>query len=76
MSPEELFPKVPLVPSGALCCNCGRWSVAAVACRHIERMSGAGVTLYACPDCLPIVGIGPTNNDVIHSIPPQRGHTA
>ncbi|WP_405817283.1 hypothetical protein OG241_22420 [Streptomyces sp. NBC_01390] len=76
MTAEELFPEVSPTPSGALCCHCGRWSVAAVACRHIERVSGPGVTLYACPECLPVVGVGPTGNDVIHGIPSLRKRTA
>lgn len=35
------------------CCRCERITVTPVAVRHIERTSGPGVTLYACPDCAP-----------------------
>jgi hypothetical protein len=33
----------------AQCCVCGEWSRAALPVRHVERPSGAPVTLYACP---------------------------
>lgn len=35
--------------SGARCCRCKRWTYAPVPVRYIERQSGPGVTLYACP---------------------------
>jgi len=59
----------PPSPFEAPCCRCERWTGAAVACRFIERASGPGVTLYACPDCVLTVGVGPTTDDVIHSTP-------
>ncbi|WP_167350592.1 hypothetical protein [Streptomyces yangpuensis] len=34
-------------------------TVAPVAVRHIERASGPGVTVYACPDCAPLLTPGP-----------------
>ncbi|MHC5907879.1 hypothetical protein ACVNF4_28910 [Streptomyces sp. S6] len=42
------------------------------ACRHIQRASGPGVTLYACPDCVVIVGVGAVADDVmgLPSTPP------
>ncbi|HEY8977995.1 MAG TPA: hypothetical protein VIU15_00240 [Streptomyces sp.] len=52
-------------PFRAPCCHCGRWSSAAIACRHIERASGPGFTLYACPDCVVIVGVGAVADDVL-----------
>ncbi|GAA2781686.1 hypothetical protein GCM10019017_28280 [Streptomyces showdoensis] len=36
-------------PSGAVCCRCKRWTYAPMEVGYIERASGAGVTLYACP---------------------------
>ncbi len=41
------------------CCRCERMTVAPVAVRHIERASGPGVTVYACPDCAPLLTPGP-----------------
>lgn len=38
---------------------CERETVAPVAVRYIERESGPGVTLYACPDCAPHLAPGP-----------------
>lgn len=40
----------PTGPSGAVCCYCQRWTYAPVEVRHIERPSGPGFTLFACPD--------------------------
>lgn len=34
----------------AHCCRCERWTGTPVEVRYIERASGPGVTLYACPD--------------------------
>jgi len=56
----------PPAPFGAVCCRCERWSSAAIACRHIERASGAGLTLYACPDCVVIVGVGAVADDAMN----------
>ncbi|WP_338684809.1 hypothetical protein QD712_30200 [Streptomyces acidiscabies] len=50
---------------GAHCCRCERWTLAPVICREIERMSGPGVTLYACPDCILVVGVGPASYDPV-----------
>jgi hypothetical protein len=42
-----------------VCCRCQRESEAAVPVRDIERVSGPGFTLYACPDCVHLVPPGP-----------------
>jgi len=55
----------PPAPFVAVCCRCERWSSAAIPCRYIERASGPGVTLYACPDCVVIVGVGAVADDVL-----------
>ncbi|MFE4594144.1 hypothetical protein [Streptomyces laurentii] len=44
-TPAEATP----TPSGATCCRCKRWTYAPVEVGYIERPSGPGVTLYACP---------------------------
>lgn len=41
------------------CCRCHQPTGAPIAMRHIERPSGAGFTLYACPDCALHVPPGP-----------------
>ncbi len=47
-------------PAGtrAVCCACGRYTSAAVPVRYVERPSGPGLTLYACPDCAPKITPG------------------
>lgn len=35
--------------SGARCCRCRNWTTAPVPVRYIERASGPGMILYACP---------------------------
>lgn len=54
----------------AVCVLCKRETVAAVAVRHIERASGPGVTVYACPDCAPHVETAPLPGELP---PPVRG---
>ncbi len=39
--------------TGALCCHCRKWTSAPVEVRYVERTSGPGVALYACPACVP-----------------------
>ena len=39
--------------STAVCCRCERDTVAPVPVRYVERASGPGVTVYACPDRAP-----------------------
>lgn len=41
------------------CCRCERMTAAPVEVHHIERTSGPGVTVYACPDCAPLLTRGP-----------------
>ncbi|MFM9445035.1 hypothetical protein [Streptomyces acidiscabies] len=67
MDHDALTGELP-APFGAVCCHCERWSAAAIPCRYIERASGPGVTLYACPDCVLIVGVGPVADDVLHGM--------
>ena len=43
---------------GAVCCRCHSWTTTPVAVRWIERVSGPGVTLYACPEHAPALGTG------------------
>lgn len=43
----------------AVCVLCERETFAPVAVRYIERASGPGETLYACPDCAPHLAPGP-----------------
>jgi len=45
--------------SAAVCCRCKRLTFAPVAVRYVERVSGPGWTLYACPDCAPHLAPGP-----------------
>lgn len=52
------------------CCRCGRETAAPVGVRYIERASGPGVTLYACPDCAPHLTPGPLPAE---SAPLRRG---
>lgn len=54
----------------AVCLLCTRETVAPVAVGHIERVSGPGVTLYACPDCAPHFRPGPLPAEVAR---PRRG---
>ncbi len=56
--------------SDAVCWKCGRLTLAPVAVRYVERASGPGVTLYACPDCAPRLTPGPLPAEMI---PPVRG---
>ncbi|AJC60162.1 hypothetical protein [Streptomyces sp. 769] len=56
--------------SGAVCCRCGRPTLAPVAVRYVERASGPGVTVYACPDCAPRLTLGPSSAGLT---PPPRG---
>ncbi|MEV7278132.1 hypothetical protein [Streptomyces sp. NPDC093111] len=35
--------------TGAMCSRCHHWTAAPVPVRYVERVSGPGVTLYACP---------------------------
>ncbi|MEV0444554.1 hypothetical protein AB0I84_14320 [Streptomyces spectabilis] len=56
--------------SVAVCCRCGRATLAPVEVRYIERASGPGVTLYACPDCAPRLMPGPLPAE---TVPPTHG---
>lgn len=51
-------------PSGAVCCRCHQWTYAPVAVRYIERPSGPGVTLYACPSHATEFPHGPTPGEL------------
>ncbi|MER0481567.1 hypothetical protein ABR737_25065 [Streptomyces sp. Edi2] len=53
----------------AACLHCHRETVAPVAVGYIERVSGPGVTLYACPDHAPLFIVGPLPTEVA---PPRR----
>lgn len=54
-------------PPGARCCRCKHWTNAPVEVRYIERASGPGVTLYACPSHVVGLYIGPTPEDELHA---------
>ncbi|MFB6955272.1 hypothetical protein ACFCXP_37135 [Streptomyces niveus] len=54
-------------PSGARCCRCRQWTYAPVPVRYIERESGPGFTLYACPNHAVALGAGPTPEDVVRN---------
>lgn len=51
----------------ATCCICHRLSHTARPVRYIERASGPGHTLYACPSCAPTLARAAT---------PQEAHQA
>ncbi len=55
------------ITSGARCCRCQQWTYAAVQVRYVERASGPGVTLYACPSHAVAFGAGPTPEDVFRN---------
>ncbi|MEV0438964.1 hypothetical protein AB0I84_09430 [Streptomyces spectabilis] len=56
--------------SPAVCCRCKRLTAAPVPVRYIERASGPGWTLYACPDCAPHLTPGPLPAE---TAPPTHG---
>lgn len=62
-----LSPEPAPEPSGASCVRCKRWTYAPVPVRYIERASGPGVTLYACPSHAVALGAGPTHADELHA---------
>ncbi|MEJ8653858.1 hypothetical protein WKI65_38930 [Streptomyces sp. MS1.AVA.3] len=51
------------------CLLCKRTTEAPVAVGYVERVSGPGVMLYACPDCAPHFIPNPLPAEVS---PPQR----
>ncbi|MET8982570.1 hypothetical protein ABZX85_44035 [Streptomyces sp. NPDC004539] len=65
----------PLTLFTAPCCRCERRTGAAVACRDIHHTSGPGITLYACPDCILTVGVGPTSYDPVDNQSPASEDT-
>ncbi|MET9148331.1 hypothetical protein [Streptomyces sp. NPDC004042] len=54
-------------PRGAVCVRCRTWTYAPVPVRHIERQSGPGVTLYACPTHAVDLWAGPTPGDELRA---------
>ncbi|WP_405793372.1 hypothetical protein [Streptomyces sp. NBC_01506] len=54
-------------PTGARCCRCRNWTYAPVAVRWIQRPSGTGTTLYACPSHAVALNAGPTPDDVVRN---------
>ena len=56
--------KPAVAPSGALCCHCQRLTYAPVTIGYIQRPSGPGVTLYACPDHVTESAPGPIPDDL------------
>ncbi|MET8981236.1 hypothetical protein ABZX85_37145 [Streptomyces sp. NPDC004539] len=60
-----------VMPFGAVCCHCRRWTGVPVPCRHL-----GGITLHACPDCVLTAETGPTANEPIHNSPPQQRRSA
>lgn len=63
MTAEGLTSELPPAHS-APCCRCGRWTVAGVLIRHIERASGPGVALYACPEHALDMAPGPVTGEL------------
>ncbi|MGW4032817.1 hypothetical protein ACWEFL_26535 [Streptomyces sp. NPDC004838] len=63
MTADSLTGEPPALP-GTDCCHCGRLTTAPVAVRWVPRPSGAGTTLYACPDCAPGLCLGPTPGEL------------
>lgn len=64
MTAEELFPVV-VAGHVALCVECRTITRAPIPVRYIQGNSGPGTTLYACPNCAPKLGAGPTPDDEI-----------
>ncbi|TGB00575.1 hypothetical protein [Streptomyces sp. MZ04] len=64
MTSEGLTGATPVV-TVALCIKCTKNTSAPVAVRWIHSTSGPGATLYACPECAPELGAGPTPDDEI-----------
>jgi hypothetical protein len=50
--------------TAAICCRCNRDTAAPIAVRYIERPSGPGVPVYACPDCAPKINHRPHPDDL------------
>lgn len=46
-----------------VCCGCGCLTGAPVEVRYVERASGPGAALYACPDCVHRYSPGPQWGD-------------
>lgn len=67
MTAEELFPVV-LAGRVVLCVECKTLTRAPIPVRYIESNSGPGTTLYACPNCAPKLGAGPTPDDEISTL--------
>lgn len=53
----------------AVCCHCHQKTEAPVVVRYVERVSGPGWTLHACPDCAPKLLPGPLPGE---TVTPQR----
>ncbi|MGW1280111.1 hypothetical protein ACWD4V_24585 [Streptomyces tsukubensis] len=64
---REGLTELPPPARNAICCDCGRPTYAPVPVRHIERGSGPGYTVYACPRCAPDVTPGPLPGEVAPS---------
>lgn len=64
MTSQGLTDPTPAV-TVALCIKCKKNTSAPVAVRWIQSMSGPGTTLYACPECAPKLGVGPTPDDEV-----------
>ena len=48
----------------AFCCQCARRTRAPIQVRYIERPSGPGVAVYACPECAPHLSPGPSPDEL------------
>ncbi|MFF7689693.1 hypothetical protein ACFZB6_26550 [Streptomyces syringium] len=66
MTIARRFPPVHPAPL-VKCCECDIATTAPVEVRYIERQSGPGFPLYACPRCAPRLVPGPHHNDVIRN---------
>ncbi|MGW4205203.1 hypothetical protein [Streptomyces sp. NPDC004726] len=58
MTAESLTTELPPAHS-ALCCLCGRYTTAPVVVRYVERSSGPGLIVYACPEDAMALAPGP-----------------
>ncbi|MGV9313693.1 hypothetical protein ACWDR0_16110 [Streptomyces sp. NPDC003691] len=57
----------PPAPYTALCCVCGRPTVAPVEAGYIERASGPGYVQYVCPEHATALTPGPVPDELNHS---------
>lgn len=54
-----------------VCCKCGRDTEAPVTVGYVERPSGPPFVRRACPDCAPWCMVGPSPEDMQHTLDPR-----